>query len=25
VVPGLPGSRLLSSTFKSPLDPYRER
>jgi Flp pilus assembly protein TadG len=25
VVPGLPGSRLLISTFTSPLDPFRER
>jgi Flp pilus assembly protein TadG len=25
LVPGLPGSQTLSSTFTSPLDPYRER
>jgi Flp pilus assembly protein TadG len=25
VVPGMPGSRLLSYTFTSPLDPFRER
>jgi Flp pilus assembly protein TadG len=25
LVPGLPGSRRLRSTFKSPLDPFRER
>jgi Flp pilus assembly protein TadG len=25
VVPGLPGSRMLSYTFSSPLDPFRER
>ncbi|HEX4658104.1 MAG TPA: TadE/TadG family type IV pilus assembly protein [Streptosporangiaceae bacterium] len=25
VVPGLPGSMLLTSTFTSPLDPFRER
>jgi Flp pilus assembly protein TadG len=25
VVPGMPGSRLLTSTFTSPLDPFRER
>jgi Flp pilus assembly protein TadG len=25
VVPGMPGSMLLSSTFTSPLDPFRER
>jgi Flp pilus assembly protein TadG len=25
VVPGLPGSRLLSYTFTSPVDPFRER
>jgi Flp pilus assembly protein TadG len=25
LVPGMPGSRLLSYTFKSPLDPFRER
>lgn len=25
VVPGMPGSRLLWFTFKSPLDPFRER
>jgi Flp pilus assembly protein TadG len=25
LVPGLPGSRTLTATFKSPLDPYRER
>jgi hypothetical protein len=24
-VPGLPGSRTLSYTFTSPLDPFRER
>jgi hypothetical protein len=25
VVPGLPGSRTITETFVSPLDPYRER
>jgi Flp pilus assembly protein TadG len=25
LVPGMPGSRTLRSTFRSPLDPYRER
>jgi hypothetical protein len=25
LVPGLPGSRTLTSTFVSPLDPYRSR
>jgi hypothetical protein len=25
LVPGLPGSRTLTATFTSPLDPFRER